>query len=196
MLDHFGLLAPFYDRIFPPPDPTQLRQLPDLPAPGLMLDVGGGTGRIAALLQPLVGRLIISDPSAKMMRQAQNKGHLTSGRLLPVQGHAERLPFPDAAFARVLVVDALHHFHNQRQAVHELARVLQPGGRLVIEEPDINRLSGKGAIYRIHKPEHLKHKLESDLPARHPQSCHMSRFALLNLQRQHGYPGQREQVHP
>lgn len=143
MLDHFGLLAPFYDRIFPPPDPTQLRQLPDLPAPGLMLDVGGGTGRVAALLQPLVGRLIISDPSAKMMRQAQNKGHLTSGRLLPVQGHAERLPFPDAAFARVLVVEALHHFRDQHQAVCELARVLQPGGRLVIEEPDINRLSGK-----------------------------------------------------
>lgn len=142
MLDHFGLLAPFYDRLFSPPDPGQLRQLLDLPAP-LMLDVGGGTGRVAALLQPMVDHLIISDPSAKMLRQAQNKGRLASGRLLPVQGHAEGLPFPDASFDRVLVVDALHHFRDQRQAVRELVRVVRPGGRLVIEEPDINHLSGK-----------------------------------------------------
>jgi demethylmenaquinone methyltransferase/2-methoxy-6-polyprenyl-1,4-benzoquinol methylase len=70
-----------------------------------------------------------------MLKQAQAKG-----RLHPAQAHAERLPFPDASFDRVLVVDALHHFCHQRAAVGDLLRVLKPGGRLVIEEPDIHRL--------------------------------------------------------
>ncbi len=36
------------------------------------------------------------------------------------------------------MVDALHHFCNQRQAIEDFLRVLKPGGRLVIEEPDFN----------------------------------------------------------
>lgn len=39
-----------------------------------------------------------------------------------------------------MVVDALHHFCNQREAVGDLLRVVKPGGRLVIAEPDIRRL--------------------------------------------------------
>jgi demethylmenaquinone methyltransferase/2-methoxy-6-polyprenyl-1,4-benzoquinol methylase len=60
--------------------------------------------------------------------------------LLPAQAHAERLPFPDASFDRVVVVDALHHFAHQREAVRDLLRALKSGGRLLIEEPDIHRL--------------------------------------------------------
>jgi demethylmenaquinone methyltransferase/2-methoxy-6-polyprenyl-1,4-benzoquinol methylase len=70
-----------------------------------------------------------------MLRQAQMKG-----KLLPVQTRVEILPFPDASFERILVVDALHHFRDQRVATQELLRVLKPGGRLVIEEQDIDRL--------------------------------------------------------
>lgn len=133
MFDHFGFLAPLYDRIIPPPDPARLRERLALPTAGRMLDAGGGTGRASAQLRPLVGGLMISDLSRPMLERARGVGH-------PVQSRAERLPFPDGSFDRVLVVDALHHFvGRQREAIADLLRVLKPGGRMVIEEPDINR---------------------------------------------------------
>jgi ubiquinone/menaquinone biosynthesis C-methylase UbiE len=134
MFDHFDLLAPIYDRLIPAPSPTRLQTLLHLPTTGALLDVGGGTGRVSSLLRPMVDRLVIADFSRQMLSQSRQK---TDTR--PLQSVAERLPFPDASFERILVVDALHHFHHQQLAIGELLRVLKPGGRLVIEEPDINR---------------------------------------------------------
>ena len=135
MIDHFGLSAPFYDRLLGRPDTMRLCRLLRLPSAGRMLDAGGGTGRVAAHLRRKVDQLIISDVSRPMLRQALKK------RLTPVAAKAEGLPFADGCFDRILVVDALHHFEDQEQALHELGRLLRPGGRLVIEEPDIRRLA-------------------------------------------------------
>jgi len=135
MIDHFGILAPFYDRVIPPSDLNRLRERLRLPAAGRLLDAGGGTGRVSSQLRQFVDEVIISDESLSMLKQAQAKGQFD-----PAQAHVERLPFPNGSFDRVVVVDALHHFANQREAVGDLLRVLKPGGRLVIEEPDIQRL--------------------------------------------------------
>ncbi|MFN2136393.1 MAG: class I SAM-dependent methyltransferase [Candidatus Promineifilaceae bacterium] len=138
MFDHFGFLAPYYDRVFGPPDPGPLRDLLRLPVNGRLLDAGGGTGRVSSQLIPYVDELVISDVSTKMLRQTMKKGHCR-----PTAAHVERLPFPDESFERVLVVDALHHFADQQEALVELVRVLKPGGRLVIEEPDLRRVAVK-----------------------------------------------------
>ncbi len=138
MFDHFRLLAPIYDRLIKPPERQRLQALLGLPAEGTLLDAGGGTGRVAQQLRPLVGALVVSDESPAMLHQARNKGLAAT-----VAAGVEQLPFASACFSRVLVVDALHHFADQQQAIAELVRVLQPGGRLVIEEPDLNRLAVK-----------------------------------------------------
>lgn len=135
MPDHFDLLARIYERVIPAPDPADLVRLLELPAPGRLLDAGGGTGRVSGALRPYVDAVVVSDLSLGMLRQASRKDGLT-----PIRAHVERLPFPDASFGRIVVVDALHHFCDQEDAIADLVRVLAPGGRLVIEEPDYARL--------------------------------------------------------
>jgi ubiquinone/menaquinone biosynthesis C-methylase UbiE len=132
---HFRFAAPLYDRLFASPDPDQLRRLLDLPVAGRILDVGGGTGRVAQALRGLADEVVVLDESTAMLQQARLKG-LTASR-----GQAERLPFPDGAFGRILVVDAFHHLQDQQRAAVELLRVLAPRGRIVIEEPNIEHAS-------------------------------------------------------
>ncbi|MDX1662931.1 MAG: class I SAM-dependent methyltransferase [Candidatus Promineifilaceae bacterium] len=146
MIDHFRLLAPLYQHLVPPPEAERLARLLRLPMPrptptgGALLDVGGGTGRVAAVLRDRIGGpVVVYDETEAMLRQVdRDRG------LQPLAGAAERLPFPDGSFDRVLVVDAFHHFADHGAVVAELVRILRPGGRLLIEEPDLNHLLVKG----------------------------------------------------
>lgn len=138
MPSHFDLLAPFYDRVIGAPALDRLTQLLCLPIAGRVLEAGGGTGRKASLFQGQAGNVVVGDLSFPMLRAAQRRRGLGL-----VQCRTERLPFVTGCFERILLADALHHFQNQMEALGEAVRVLHPGGRLVIEEPDITKLPGK-----------------------------------------------------
>jgi len=137
-LDHFGLLAPLYDRVIRSRETTRLADLAGLPIQGRLLDVGGGTGRIARFLVGQAGQVVVADESWKMLSHTPAKPPL---RL--AAAHAERLPFPGGGFECVIMVDAFHHVRDQQQSLAELLRVCAVGGRVVIEEPDIQRFAVK-----------------------------------------------------
>jgi len=130
--DHFGALAPSYERYIKPKAPDDMYRIADLPTDGSLLDVGGGTGRTAQFMRDKARQVVVADISIKMLRQAAQKKNLDT-----TCSSAEKLPFPNASFERVIIVDALHHVYDQYQTASELWRVLKPGGRLVIEEPDV-----------------------------------------------------------
>jgi demethylmenaquinone methyltransferase/2-methoxy-6-polyprenyl-1,4-benzoquinol methylase len=135
-LDHFSLIAPIYTRArYHALD--RMREFAALPTSGRLLDVGGGTGRVALALQDLVDEIIITDISMGMLEKAPRP------TLRPASCFSESLPFPGNSFERVIMVDAFHHVVDQAATAYEMLRVLKPGGLLVIEEPDIRAFAVK-----------------------------------------------------
>ncbi len=145
IFDHFDILAPIYDRFIKPADLDRFCSIAGLPTAGRLLDAGGGTGQKSHRLLNMVDDIVIVDASWGMLSQATKKDGLRV-----VCSQTEHLPFEDGYFDRVIMVDVLHHVCNQRLTTGELWRVVKPGGRIVIEEPDI-RAGAVKAIAVIEK---------------------------------------------
>ncbi len=138
LLNHFDFLAPLYEKFIPPKEPQELWAFVEPPVHGALLDAGGGTGRIAQFMNGKAYPVVVADLSCKMLGEARQKDGLN-----PVCSQTEKLPFLNECFARVIMVDAFHHVCDQSETVDELWRILQPGGRLIIEEPDVRTFAVK-----------------------------------------------------
>jgi demethylmenaquinone methyltransferase/2-methoxy-6-polyprenyl-1,4-benzoquinol methylase len=139
----FDRLASLYDRAMWRPDTVALeRGLARAEREvSLVLDVAGGSGRVAAALDR---EAVVVDAAPGMLAVARDRG-------LPVVcGDAARLPVRDRAVDAVVVVDALHHVADAEGAVAEAARVLAPGGVLVVRDFDPATLRGRGVELAEH----------------------------------------------
>jgi SAM-dependent methyltransferase len=74
------------------------------------------------------------------------------------EASAEELPFGDAALGALVLFDVLHHLPNPRRFFEEAARVLRPGGRIVMSEPYISPLSY--LVYKLLHEEPLALKVD------------------------------------
>jgi SAM-dependent methyltransferase len=93
-----------------------------------VLDVAGGDGYWAAQARRRGAAAVAVDIAPAKLR----RGGSLSSRPGLVRGDALRLPFPDGSFDRVMSICAIEHFDDGARALSEMARVLRPGGELVM----------------------------------------------------------------
>jgi ubiquinone/menaquinone biosynthesis C-methylase UbiE len=143
--DHFDFIAPIYHRIGAYSHLEMMLKCADLPTSGRLLDVGGGTGRVANALREHAGQIVVADVSLGMLRFVDSAGPFDTlrAKLQPAAAISEKLPFSSESFERIIMVDALHHVIHQGDSAREMWRVLKPGGKIVIEEPDIRTFGVK-----------------------------------------------------
>jgi ubiquinone/menaquinone biosynthesis C-methylase UbiE len=105
--------------------------LAQLPERSQVLDAACGTGRHTAFLAARGHAVIGVDASPEMLERARAK--VPGARFL--HGELDRLPLDDRSVDAAVCALALSHSRDIRPAVAELARVLRPGGRLVVSNP-------------------------------------------------------------
>src|SRR5882724_340035 len=109
-----------------------LRRLPDTGI-GDLLDIGTGTGRILELVAGRVGRGIGIDLSRDMLIVARaNLQSASLGNCQVRQADMYRLPWTAPSFDAVTIHRVLHYAEDPARVIAEAARVLRPGGRLLI----------------------------------------------------------------
>jgi ubiquinone/menaquinone biosynthesis C-methylase UbiE len=101
----------------------------------VVADVGAGTGFLAAALAPLVRRVYVVDGSPAMLAVA--KANLKDfDNLVYQEAESRALPLPDDSLDAVFANMYLHHCPDPLAALQEMARILRPGGRLVLTDMD------------------------------------------------------------
>jgi len=135
--DYFEVRAPTWDSMMPVTLDEALRQLLipfayELGTAHLILEIGSGTGALIPHLRRCApaARLISIDLAHTMLKNAQ---HRAPGVGL-VQADVHHLPFSssDSLFDLVVCHNSFPHFADKPQALHEIQRVLRPGGQLFI----------------------------------------------------------------
>jgi SAM-dependent methyltransferase len=102
---------------------------------GELLDIGTGGARMLRLLGGLSSRAVGIDISRPMLMLARSNLHAAGlDHLMVRQGNMYQLRFPDASFDTVTIDQVLYQAEEPAQVLREAARVLRPGGRLLLLE--------------------------------------------------------------
>lgn len=153
----FDTLARSYDAWYHTPvgawadhiETEALFRLLQLQAGEHLLDLGTGTARMALEIARQGVHVTGLDGSPEMLQVAQSRlqHHQAEHAVRLIRGDMQTLPFPDQSFDAVLTVTTLCFVASPDRVIDESARVLRPGGRLVIGE--LNRWSLWTLLRRI-----------------------------------------------
>jgi len=104
-----------------------------------VLDLAGGTGDLTLKFSEIVGpkgQVILADINDSMIKVGRDKliDKGVVGNVNYVQANAESLPFPDNTFDCITIAFGLRNVTDKQKALESMARVLKPGGRLLVLE--------------------------------------------------------------
>ena len=98
------------------------------------LDVACGGGRLVVQAAPGISHAAGIDIAPGMLERARRRAAEEGVAADFRQGSAQQLPFEDASFTVIACTAALHHFPDPAAAVAEMARVIGPGGRVLLAD--------------------------------------------------------------
>ena len=131
------VFAAMYDRMLAGTEKAGLRERRARlleSARGRVLEIGAGTGANLPLYGPNVETLTVTEPEAPMARRLAKHLREQSRTADLVEASAERLPLPDGQFDTVVSTLVLCTVPDPSRALHEVWRVLKPGGQLLFLE--------------------------------------------------------------
>src|SRR6266571_8397654 len=111
-----------------------------------VLDVAGGDGYWAGQARQRCARAVSIDLSRPKMTFGRGLANAPS----LIEADAVALPFADASFDRVMSICAIEHFDDGARALDEMARVLAPGGELVMSADALTLAGHWPGLYRAH----------------------------------------------
>jgi ubiquinone/menaquinone biosynthesis C-methylase UbiE len=168
--EHFDRWAPTYERDraarrLREAQTTALAAL-NLQAQDVFLDLGCGTGAAVRDGAGAVKRAVGIDLSPGMIAEARTLSNgLRNAEFVLGDVSQDRLPFEDQEFTALLCSTAFHHFPQPSRTIGEMARVLAPGGRLVIADANADQLVVRllDAVLRRFQPSHVGFRRPSRL---------------------------------
>ena len=151
------------------------------PRPGRVLEVGCGTGGFATrLLTQFDGSLHLCDLAPEAIRHARQRGFLDV-----FQTDARYLPFADDAYDCLLSLDVIVHLPRgaETDALKEFARVLKPGGLLILRVSALNILRSRHSEFTLERQRFTRRRLRKAVEAcrLEPVRCTYVNSLLLPL---------------
>ena len=132
------------------------------PQPGeRVVDVGAGMGPATVLAAKAGASVLAVDPTPYMRRilRLRRLGQRRRKVIRVADGSAESIPAEDHSVDALWTVNTMHHWTNMDAAVRELARVLRPGGRLLLVDEDFDEPEHPAFLHmqdrRAHRARHF-----------------------------------------
>ncbi len=105
----------------------EIKEALDLNGDEVVVDIGGGTGKLAEILRCRCKKVYVLDESQGMLSKVR-----TNEKIIPVLGNAMDTNFETNSVDVVILSDVLHHIEYQAKLIDEINRILKKSGKLLI----------------------------------------------------------------